>query len=64
MNGSKAHISSNMSSQTCVISVAEQKGTHLEVTLGEAEGVKDAAGVAQLGVGHLVALEDGVLQGV
>ncbi len=35
---------------------------HLEVALGEAEGVENAAWVAQLRVGHLVALEDRVLQ--
>lgn len=36
----------------------------LQVALAEAQGVKDATGVAHLGVGHLVALEDGVLQGM
>ena len=34
---------------------------YLEVALGEAEGVEDAAGVPELRVGHLVALEDRIL---
>ena len=33
----------------------------LGITLAEAQGVEHTTGVAHLGVGHLVALEDGVL---